>query len=202
MSNSKKRKWENSLSRKLAQVLRHGNSIGKDGYLTIEELLEVDTFRRYNEVHGFNIDVLRRIVSTNSKQRFSLVEEGGECKVRANQGHNSDSEISTEQLLTEITDAQDIPVVIHGTTFEAYSMIERSGMLKSMGRKHLHFTTALPQDGGVVSGMRTSAQDAIYLNVVDAMASNIKFYRSDNGVILTEVDVPACYFKKVEKIYE
>lgn len=79
-----------------------------------------------------------------------------------------------------------------------------------MGRNHVHFATgpslesvlATPEndgaqtkagkDGGqVISGMRKDAQVLIYIDLKKALAAGCPFWRSENGVILSEgVAVP------------
>uniref|UniRef100_A0A0D9WLH3 DUF3615 domain-containing protein n=1 Tax=Leersia perrieri TaxID=77586 RepID=A0A0D9WLH3_9ORYZ len=73
--------------------------------------------------------------------------------------------------------------------------------LKRMARLHVHFSSGLPTDGGVISGMRQSANIFIYLDVAKALQDGMKLYISDNKVILTEgFDgvVPVKYFEKIE----
>lgn len=198
---------ENNISRTLTRLLRHGSPncniscfIGEDGYITREDLLKIPYFAAYDNEYGFDIDLCRRIVARDKKQRLSLFEGHGTFKIRASQGHTL-SKINTDLLLTRITDAEDLPVVIHGTSREAYESILTSGMLHPMERNHVHFTRALPQDGSVISGMRRCSQYAIYINVHHAMELGITFYRSDNDVILTPCPVPVSCFEKVCRIF-
>lgn len=45
-------------------------------------------------------------------------------------------------------------------------------------------------------GMRTSSQVLIYIDVPKALEAGIKFWLSDNGVVLTEGDVQGLLSKK------
>ena len=60
---------------------------------------------------------------------------------------------------------------------------------------------ALLPTQGVVSGMRSTCQIAVYVDVAKAMALGLKWYRSANGVLLTPGDcngmVPPSCFEKV-----
>ena len=90
-----------------------------------------------------------------------------------------------------------------------------------MTRNHVHFASGLPAGftsiGGkdaaeeaaaaaaaapVISGMRKSSTVLVFLDVAKAMEAGIKFWVSDNGVILSEGNadglVPLEYFKLVE----
>lgn len=103
--------------------------------------------------------------------------------------------------------------VVHGTYFAFWDKIVEAGGLKPMGRNHVHFSTGLPEDqeGGVISGMRKDAEVLVYVDVEQSIrdAENekeggekgIKWWMSDNGVVLTEGDkdglVPLKYFREV-----
>ncbi|KAL2014650.1 hypothetical protein VTN00DRAFT_2175 [Thermoascus crustaceus] len=100
--------------------------------------------------------------------------------------------------------------VVHGTYHAAWPLILASGGLKCMGRTHVHFATGpslesvLAQNKGrgdtegdgkgiegldngtVISGMRRDAQVLIYINIKKALAAGCPFWRSENGVILSE----------------
>ena len=134
-------------------------------------------------------------------------------KIRANQGHSL--KVESEGLLQPVT-AEDIPsTCVHGTTHAAWPLILASGGLKPMGRNHIHFASGLPagfksiidldQDSvaaPVISGMRKSSTVLVFLDVRRAMDAGLKFWRSDNGVLLTDGDengvVKLEYFKRVE----
>jgi 2'-phosphotransferase len=69
-----------------------------------------------------------------------------------------------------------------------------------MNRNHMHFATGLLGEDGVISGMRHSCTVLVYLDMAKAMDAGIKFFKSENGVVLTEgVDghLPKEYFSKV-----
>ncbi|KIW99659.1 uncharacterized protein Z518_11072 [Rhinocladiella mackenziei CBS 650.93] len=135
--------------------------------------------------------------------------------IRATQGHSMKS-IESENLLTPITldDPASIPsTIVHGTFYGAWDRILQTGGLKRMTRNHVHFATgpaldeALSESNSnnkksrldsllgknkVISGMRSDAQILIYVDVRKALEEekDMKWWRSENGVILTE-GVPA-----------
>lgn len=132
--------------------------------------------------------------------------------IRANQGHSL--KVEAEGLLKPIT-SEDVPeTAVHGTTHAAWPLIETSGGLKPMGRNHVHFASGLPAGfksvvesnndvaAPVISGMRKSSTVLMFLDIAKAMEAGIKFWLSDNGVILTEGNdeavVPLEFFKRVE----
>lgn len=68
-----------------------------------------------------------------------------------------------------------------------------------MNRTHIHFTNSLPKES-VQSGIRSSCEIYIYIDVPKAMNDGMKFFLSDNNVILTKgIDnvLPPQYFLKV-----
>lgn len=139
---------------------------------------------------------MQDVVATNEKQRFSLKPKSGDLAsstdpsdylIRANQGHSI--KIESSSLLVPITiEAGNVPPrVLHGTYYAFWEPIVESGGLKVMGRNHIHCSTGTLEEG-VVSGMRKDAQLLIEIDMEKSLAAGIKWWLSDNGVILTEGD--------------
>ncbi|KAL5361968.1 KptA family-domain-containing protein [Aspergillus floccosus] len=124
--------------------------------------------------------------------------------IRATQGHSMKS-VEADSLLEKLTldDESKLPTtVVHGTFHASWPAILASGGLRSMGRNQVHFATGpsldlvlaqvesaktSPAEGpGVISGMRRDAQVLIYINLKKALAAGCPFWRSENGVILSE----------------
>ncbi|KAL2350926.1 KptA family-domain-containing protein, partial [Cryomyces antarcticus] len=155
--------------------------------------------------------------------------------IRANQGHSLP--LDAASLLTPITpstlsvarDAGTDICAIHGTTHAAWVEILASGGLRPMGRNHVHFAAGLPKgfvqhrdstsdsapphQDPVISGMRASSTVLVHVDLPAALDAGIRFWRSDNGVLLSsgveEADaddeagmpagvVPLRFFKRVE----
>jgi len=88
-----------------------------------------------------------------------------------------------------------------------------------MTRNHVHFASGLPSgfeplDGAndtqseaqkepVISGMRNSSSILVFIDLKKALEGGLKFWRSANGVILSDGDekgvVPIAYFQRVEE---
>jgi 2'-phosphotransferase len=150
--------------------------------------------------------------STTSDMASQVAEsdDPADYLIRANQGHSL--KVASENLLTPITNENLPSTVVHGTTHSAWSLIVASRGLKRMTRTHVHFASGLPtgfksgeQDGAaapVISGMRNSSSILIYLDMVKAMNAGIKFWVSENGVILSEGNdeglIALEFFKKAE----
>lgn len=172
-----------------------------------------------------------------------LDEDPSHHLIRANQGHSL--AISSEDLLKPVlpTDPDFPQLVVHGTNDGAWNGIRKSGALKRMSRRHVHFATGVPeavskagaktrthatqgakprssekedssQNEGedvvigeqgaveampstpsstdatkVISGMRANANILIWVDVARSInEGGLKWWRSDNGVILTEGD--------------
>ncbi|KAI4973581.1 hypothetical protein ZWY2020_041362 [Hordeum vulgare] len=194
-----------ALGRLLTRVLRHMApelrlDMRSDGYVRVRDLLRLNlqTFAKV-PLNSHTVDEIREAVRRDNKQRFGLLEEDGELLIRANQGHTVTT-VTSESLLKPILSADEISVCVHGTYRKNVDSILKYG-LKRMARLHVHFSSGLPSDGGVISGMRTSANILIYLNVRKALQDGMKLYISENKVILTEgFDgvIPVKYFEKIE----
>ena len=189
LSNSK---HDVRLSKMLSKLLRHDPkdlTLQPDGFAKVKQILNLTAFRKYNAA-----DIVR-VVEGNAKQRFSLQGSGGKLLIRANQGHSIKT-IDQEQLLTRVHDPSEIPVCVHGTYLKAWPVIQATGLDK-MKRNHVHMAVGAPESGHVVSGMRNSCQIIIHIDVQKAMEDGMIFYKSSNGVVLTEGVILPCYFLKV-----
>jgi 2'-phosphotransferase len=87
--------------------------------------------------------------------------------------------------MIEINNSKELENCIHGTYLRHWESIKRQG-LSRMNRQHIHFTTAYLGADTVISGMRSNCQLAIHIDTDKALKDGIKFYKSENGVILTE----------------
>ncbi|KAF2738757.1 hypothetical protein EJ04DRAFT_509329 [Polyplosphaeria fusca] len=145
-------------------------------------------------------------------------EEPRDYLIRANQGHSI--KVDAEGLLVPITrEAGNVPeCCVHGTDEAAWRLIVKSGGLRRMGRNHIHFAAGLPKgftsvvDGAeeeeekeqppVISGMRKSSTVLVYVDVDAALEAGIKFFVSENGVVLSEGNekgfLPYEFFRRVE----
>ncbi|KAJ1257822.1 hypothetical protein BS78_10G025900 [Paspalum vaginatum] len=194
-----------ALGRLLTRVLRHMAAelrlnMRPDGYVRVSHLLNLNlqTFAKI-PLKSHSVDEIREAVRRDNKQRFSLLEEDGELFIRANQGHTVTT-VTSESLLKPILSADEVSVCVHGTYRKNLESILQSG-LKRMARLHVHFSSGLPSDGEVISGIRQNVNTLIHLDVSKALQDGMKLYISDNKVILTEgFDgvVPVKYFEKIE----
>ena len=128
------------------------------------------------------------------------MEEQGVRFIRAVQGHTLQN-VQDDQLLEKITNPFQFNQIIHGTYKEPLPLIMQSG-LNRMARNHVHMAVGLPGNG-VISGMRSSCQIVVEVNMTRAMHSNppVPFWISQNRVILSEGledgSIPTQYFRTV-----
>ncbi|THU92954.1 hypothetical protein K435DRAFT_780006 [Dendrothele bispora CBS 962.96] len=211
------------LSKTLSWLLRHGAKseglpIREDGYVKVDDVLENPKIKS----QSLDLKGVQEIVEADSKKRYDLKQDqDGVWWIKANQGHS----LKTVKLdLKPILSLEDIPskTAVHGTTKEAWSKISTHGLSK-MSRNHIHLAQGVPTSfspsstttitttsnnnfdttTNIISGMRSSSSILIYIDIPLALSSSIKFYLSDNGVILSEGDekgfIPTEFFEKVEK---
>lgn len=189
------------LSKFLSYVCRHqarelGLTVHEGGYIAVSDILALPRGR------GFSQEDVRRVVAENDKQRFALKDEEEEegtryLMIRANQGHTM--QVSGLEL-RPVQSADEVSCVVHGTSLKAWEQIKHQG-LSRMKRTHIHFALGLPGSSGVVSGMRTTSQVHIYINIHKALEDGYKFFLSTNNVVLSPGNkqglLPPHYFSKV-----
>ncbi|KAJ6559168.1 KptA family-domain-containing protein [Mycena vulgaris] len=178
------------VSKTLSWILRHGAKseglvMRPDGFVRVTDLLANPKLKT------LDLEALQGIVKADAKQRYDLIlEEGTDSEagiwwMKANQGHS----IKSVKLdLQPIASVLDIPtgIAVHGTTKVAWESISTQGLSK-MNRNHIHLAQGVVGEN-VISGMRGSSQVLIFVNVQRALDEGIKFFLSNNGVILTEGD--------------
>lgn len=199
------------LSRVLSLILRHravefGIPIRPDGFVLVDDLFASGRLqRRARRVEAgaasssepapvpenYTLDDLKAVTANNDKQRFTLLqsEEDGVIRwhIRANQGHSIPvPELELKPIDVEL--AASFPVVVHGTYFKAWKLIQTSPGLHRCSRMHVHLASGVPGEQHVISGMRKTAEVYIYIDMVKAIQAGVKFFVSTNGVILTPGD--------------
>ena len=187
-----------ALSKALTKLLRHhamqdGVPISPDGWMLVEDALRYVAKKRKIKS---NEAAVRKLVEQSDKQRFSVRETNEGLAIRANQGHSMDGINIAMQSLPD-----HVGLAVHGTYHEAWPSIQSSG-LSRMARQHVHMARDLPGQSGVVSGMRSNCELLIWVDVARARAAGMRFFESENGVILTDgIDgaVPTEFFDRVEE---
>lgn len=165
------------LSKWLALVLRHkpeeaGIRLDRRGWASVEELC--DPAKGY-----ITVEELKEIVRTDDKGRYELsTGPEGKAIVRAVQGH------SKKDVEIEMEEATPPDFLYHGTKMDYLSPIRKSG-LKSMSRQHVHLSPDV-DTAQSVANRRKGESVILTIDTRSMHEDGIKFYRSKNGVWLTE----------------
>ena len=189
----------NQLSHALTKILRHSADQHKlpvrdDGYISLDRVLGVPLF----EDRGVTRDDVLALVETDSKLRYGVTDdEEGKLLIRANQGHSLAC-VLEGKLLTEVRDANELRICIHGTSMSAWNVIQKTS-IDAMQRNSIQMAVGLPGDKTVVSGVRSTVDVLIYVDVARAMERGIRFFRSANGVICSPGPIPAACFAQVTR---
>ena len=170
-----------STSKFLSLILRHqpekiGLSLDANGWANIDELLRLSAAKGRPLTRA----LLDEVVATNDKQRFMLNED--RSMIRASQGHS----ISVDLGLTAVTPP---PVLFHGTATRFLESIQKQGLLKG-NRQHVHLS---PDESTAIKvGQRHGKPVVLRIAAGRMQLDGHKFYRSANGVWLTDHVPPAC----------
>lgn len=156
---------------KLSWFLRHNKDNLKEnvvwnGFVPVSVLLKA---------LDISFNDLVKIVDTDNKGRYSFNNE--KTELRANQGHSIPVELDLKSSIPPLN-------LYHGTTVSVKDIILKEG-LKSMSRNHVHLTDNLETAVNVANRRK---QDIVIfkLDVKQMILDNILFFKSDNGVWLTD----------------
>lgn len=172
-----------SISKLMSLVLRHDPSVinitlDENGWTSTKGLLEGLS----KKGHKLEIADLTDLVESNDKKRFTFNEAGD--KIRANQGHSIEVELQLEE--------QDPPYTLyHGTVAKFIDGIKDKGLLK-MSRQYIHLSAN--KDTAESVGQRRGKPVILKINAHKMFQDGYKFYRSQNGVWLTD-HVPSKYIQ-------
>jgi putative RNA 2'-phosphotransferase len=173
------------ISKYLSKHLRHqpeklGLTLAPGGWVAVADLLAACTR------HGFTIlpAELEEVVAKNNKQRFSFDDTG--TLIRANQGHSVEVDLQLEPL-------EPPPVLYHGTGHKSIEPILRAGLLK-MARHHVHLSADVETAQKV--GARHGRPVVFAVDAAAMRRAGHLFYRSENGVWLTD-HVPPAFLQQI-----
>ena len=171
------------VSKYLSKHLRHqperiGLTLGEGGWVEIETLMAAAA------AHGFRFtrEELDHVVATNDKRRFAI--EG--TRIRASQGHSVEVELGYSPAAPPAT-------LFHGTAQRSLGPIFQSGLVR--GRRH-HVHLSADTDTALRVGSRHGVPAVLAVDAGGMTAAGFAFFRSDNGVWLTEA-VPPAYLRQV-----
>jgi putative RNA 2'-phosphotransferase len=171
-------------SKFLSLILRHrpdviGIQLDAEGWVPVEDLLAACA------QHGRAIsrEQLDTVVRTNDKQRFALSADG--TRIRANQGHSLPIDLG-------LVPVEPPELLYHGTVPRFLDSIRRDGLTK--GKRHdVHLSPDIQTATKV--GQRRGRPIVLVIEAGRMFRDGHKFYRSDNGVWLTNA-VPPGYIRE------
>lgn len=170
-------------SKFLSLVLRHrperiGLTLDAGGWAEVDDLV------RCARAHGRLIDraLIEEVVAKNDKQRFAFSEDGR--RIRASQGHSIDVSLGLEPRVPPAR-------LFHGTADRFLDSIRRHGLVRG-SRHHVHLS--LDRDTAQRVGARHGRAVVLEVDAAAMHAAGYAFFRSDNGVWLTE-SVPPAYLR-------
>ncbi len=167
------------ISKFLSFVLRHkpqaiGITLDAEGWVAVDELLAAAGR------HGQPIarEQLAEVVATNDKRRFSFSPDGR--LIRANQGHSVEVDLGLEPV-------EPPEVLYHGTVERFLESIRQQGLVRGK-RQHVHLSA--DRDTAARVGQRRGRPVVLLVASGRMFRAGHAFYRSANGVWLTEAVAP------------
>jgi len=172
------------ISKYLSKYLRHQPQ-GLELTLALGGWVDIDTLLAACRRHDFVLSKaeLEEVVALNDKQRFSFDPTG--TRIRANQGHSVEVDLQLEAAVPPA-------LLYHGTGKPAVAIIWDTGISK-MSRQHVHLSANL--ETAIKVGRRHGSPVVFHIDSFRMNADNFVFYRSENGVWLTDY-VPVLYLLK------
>lgn len=171
------------ISKFLSLVLRHnpqkiGIALDPEGWTPVDALLAAAGR------HGRRISraQLEEVVGTNDKQRFSFSPNGQ--LIRANQGHSVEVDLN-------LAPVEPPELLYHGTVEKFLDSIRERGLVRG-NRHHVHLSA--DRETATRVGQRRGRPVVLVVHSGRMHRAGQKFYRSENGVWLTEA-VPVEYLE-------
>ena len=166
-------------SKLLSYVLRHrpdsiGLALDSQGWAAVDDLLA----QLGASGHELDRALLERVVDENDKQRFAF--SADRTRIRASQGHS----VAVDLALAPTAPP---PVLYHGTASRFLKSILTEG-LHAAARHHVHLSADVETAKRV--GTRHGFPAVLRVDAARMHADGMVFYRSDNGVWLTNAVLP------------
>ncbi|PKP74250.1 MAG: RNA--NAD 2'-phosphotransferase [Alphaproteobacteria bacterium HGW-Alphaproteobacteria-6] len=177
---------EKRLSRFLSLVLRHdpaaaGVALDAEGWVDVDALTAGAASKRME----FTREELSTVVANSDKKRFTISPDGR--SIRAAQGHSVAVELSLAPVEPPAT-------LFHGTAERNVALIQAQG-LHPGSRQYVHLSPDIETALGV--GRRHGHPAVFSVDAARAWARGHRFYRSENGVWLTD-PLPATCLELVD----
>lgn len=172
-----------SLGVYMTYILRHrpqdiGIAMDTQGWVSV-----LDFLQKAKYVKQVTLEMLIAEVEADEKGRFEF--NSNRSKIRCVQGHSVENVILNLELYT------DRAPLYHGTADKNVASIMHEGILKRK-RKHVHISNDIETARRV--GQRHGAPVVFEIDTQAMITHGYKFYRAENGVILTD-HVPSRYIR-------
>lgn len=169
----------------MSLILRHkpeviGISLDKHGWAVVDDL--INGIAKNNE--GFNMAILKEIVETDNKQRYSFNDD--KTLIRANQGHSIPVDV-------ELEEKEPPKFLYHGTGEKYVSSILEQGLIPK-SRLYVHLSKDIETAKNV--GRRHGKEIVYKIEAHEMYQDGYKFYLSVNGVWLAK-GVPLQYMQAI-----
>ena len=128
---------------------------------------------------------MEEVVATNDKRRFAFSPD--RTLIRANQGHSVEVDLN-------LVPVEPPELLYHGTVERFLDSIRVNGLVRGQ-RHHVHLSA--DRETAARVGQRRGRPVALIVEAARMHADGQAFYRSENGVWLTEA-VPAEYLRQCE----
>jgi RNA:NAD 2'-phosphotransferase (TPT1/KptA family) len=147
-------------------------------------------------------EYVQYVVTHDPKNRMTLLTDipGGTMWIRCNQGHSGGGHTQTKFVTQVISDTVLPKFGFHGTALKNTQSIWETGILP-MGRDvHMIFPSrkdpSMP-DPGATSGLRTSSEAIVVVDIEKASTSGCVFRVSTNNVLLTSDPIRPEFLVKI-----
>jgi putative RNA 2'-phosphotransferase len=171
-------------SKYISLILRHkpeviGITLDEHGWADVNDLI-----RGVSQTHPLDFEILKEIVRTDEKQRYSF--NADQTKIRANQGHSVPVDV-------ELQEKEPPEQLFHGTGEKYVSSIEKQGLIPG-SRLYVHLSA--DRETARKVGSR-HGRPVIYMILAGEMhRDGYRFFQSVNGVWLTKA-VPVKYMHQM-----
>lgn len=167
----------------ISLILRHkpeviGICLDEHGWANVDELIA-----GVAKTHEIDMDILKEIVATDNKQRFTFNEDM--TLIRANQGHSIAVDVELEEAMPP-------DELWHGTGEKYVTSIDEQGLLPK-SRLYVHLSKDAVTATNV--GQRHGKPVLYVVKAGEMHRDGYSFYLSKNGVWLTK-EVPVRYLVK------